>query len=73
MPVAARIDLGDITVHNIKQLKVLNQVVFPVTYNEKFYKDVLDVGDLAKLAYFNDIVAGAVCCRVDLQGTYLNT
>ena len=44
-----RTDLGDITPHNIKQLKRLNQVVFPVTYNDKFYKDVLEVGELAKL------------------------
>lgn len=44
-----RIDLGEITQHNIKQLKLLNQVILPVTYNDKFYKDVLDVGDLAKL------------------------
>ena len=43
------IELGDITPHNIKQLKRLNQVVFPVTYNDKFYKDVLEVGELAKL------------------------
>ena len=42
-------ELGDVTNHNIKQLKRLNQVVFPVTYNDKFYKDVLEVGELAKL------------------------
>jgi len=24
-------------------------VVFPVVYNDKFYKDILDVGELAKL------------------------
>ncbi|KAI8775401.1 N-alpha-acetyltransferase 50 [Biomphalaria glabrata] len=60
-----RTELGDITPHNIKQLKRLNQVVFPVTYNDKFYKDVLEVGELAKLAYYNDIVIGAVCCRID--------
>ncbi|CAH1262520.1 NAA50 [Branchiostoma lanceolatum] len=59
------IELGDVTPHNIKQLKRLNQVVFPVSYNDKFYKDVLEVGELAKLAYYNDIVVGAVCCRVD--------
>lgn len=48
------IELGDITVHNIKQLKKLNQDVFPVSYNNKFYKDVLDLGPLAKLGvYFN--------------------
>ena len=44
-------ELGDITPHNIKQLKLLNQVVFPVTYNDKFYKDVLEVGELAKLGW----------------------
>ncbi|XP_007889985.1 N-alpha-acetyltransferase 50 [Callorhinchus milii] len=61
----SRIELGDVTPHNIKQLKRLNQVIFPVSYNDKFYKDVLEVGELAKLAYFNDISVGAVCCRVD--------
>lgn len=60
-----RIELGDITCHNLKQLKRLNQVMFPVSYNDKFYKDVLEVGELAKLAFFNDIVVGAVCCRED--------
>ena len=89
------IELGEVTVHNLKQLKKLNQIVFPVSYNDKFYKDVLDVGPLAKLgiylmfwtllilndlvlnhffvlslpykAYFNDIVVGGVCCRIDLS------
>ncbi|XP_014672307.1 PREDICTED: N-alpha-acetyltransferase 50-like isoform X2 [Priapulus caudatus] len=61
-----RIELGDVTPHNIKQLKRLNQVVFPVSYNDKFYKDVLEAGELAKLAFYNDIVVGAVCCRVDV-------
>ncbi|SPP73866.1 probable N-acetyltransferase san [Drosophila guanche] len=59
------IDLGDVTPHNIKQLKKLNTVVFPVSYNDKFYVDVLEAGELAKLAYYNDIVVGAVCCRID--------
>lgn len=61
----ASIELGDVTAHNIKQLKTLNQVVFPVSYNERFYIDVLEAGDMAKLAYYNDIVVGAVCCRLD--------
>ncbi|KAL0280620.1 UNVERIFIED_CONTAM: hypothetical protein PYX00_001854 [Menopon gallinae] len=61
----SKIELGDVTPHNIKQLKRLNTVVFPVSYNDKFYKDVLEAGELAKLAYYNDIVVGAVCCRID--------
>jgi ribosomal protein S18 acetylase RimI-like enzyme len=60
------IELGDLTQHNLKQLKVLNRDVFPVAYNEKFYKDLLGAGELCKLAYCNDIVVGAVCCRIDL-------
>lgn len=63
---SARIDLGDVTPHNIKLLKKVNQVVFPVVYHDKFYKDVLEAGELAKLAYYNDIVVGAVCCRIDV-------
>lgn len=63
--IRATIELGDVTPHNIKQLKKLNTVVFPVIYNDKFYIDVLDAGELAKLAYYNDIVVGAVCCRID--------
>jgi hypothetical protein len=47
------IELGEVTVHNLKQLKKLNQIVFPVSYNDKFYKDVLDVGPLAKLGIFS--------------------
>lgn len=39
--------------------------VFPVFYNDKFYKEVVNAGELAKLAYFNDIIVGGVCCRID--------
>ena len=39
--------------------------VFPICYNEKFYKEVINAGDLAKLAYFNDIIVGGVYCRID--------
>ncbi|CAF0867793.1 unnamed protein product [Adineta steineri] len=61
------IELGELHQHNLKQLKVLNRDIFPVSYNEKFYKDLLEAGELCKLAYCNDIVVGAVCCRFDLS------
>lgn len=64
-PDRVQIDLGEITQHNIKVLKKVNQVVFPVVYHDNFYKDVLEAGELAKLAFYNDIVVGAVCCRND--------
>jgi Acetyltransferases len=66
-PRYSRIDLGDITQHNIKLLKKVNAVVFPVVYHAKFYTDVLEAGELAKLAFYNDIVVGAVCCRIDIE------
>ncbi len=61
----SRMDLGDVTQHNVKLLRVVNKFVFPVVYHDKFYKDVLEAGELAKLAFYNDVVVGAVCCRVD--------
>lgn len=59
-----RIDLGDVTQHNVKMLKKVNTFVFPIVYQDNFYKDVLEAGELAKLAFYNDIVVGAVCCKV---------
>lgn len=64
-PARANIELGDVTHHNLKQLKKINTVVLPVSYNDKFYLDVLESGELAKLAYYNDVVVGAVCSRID--------
>ena len=43
--------------------------MFPVVYHDNFYKDVLEAGELAKLAFYNDIVVGAVCCRMDISNT----
>jgi len=43
------ITLDDLTHQNIGLLKKLNSVLFPVPYSEKFYKDSLTVGELAKL------------------------
>ncbi|XP_003744851.1 probable N-acetyltransferase san [Galendromus occidentalis] len=67
-PPLHRIELGAVTPHNFRQLKCVNSVVFPVIYNDKFYQNVLEKGELTKLAYCNDIVVGAVCCRIDTVG-----
>eukprot|EP00026_Physarum_polycephalum_P019972 Phypoly_transcript_22265.p1 GENE.Phypoly_transcript_22265~~Phypoly_transcript_22265.p1 ORF type:complete len:167 (+),score=27.65 Phypoly_transcript_22265:98-598(+) len=67
MPQESTIDLGDLTDKNVGQLKILNAAIFPVKYNDKFYTDLLLPGreELTKLAYYNDIFVGAVCCRVE--------
>jgi N-alpha-acetyltransferase 50 len=48
-PTANRTTLDDLTPQNIGVLKKLNTVLFPVPYSEKFYKESLSVGELAKL------------------------
>jgi N-alpha-acetyltransferase 50 len=35
------IELGDVTEHNLQQLKTLNMVALPVRYSDKFYKELL--------------------------------
>nr|CAH8827157.1 unnamed protein product [Trichobilharzia regenti] len=60
-----KIELGQLTPHNIKQFRLINQNVFPVTYTEKFYSDVLKNSKMCRLAYFNDIVVGAVSYRIE--------
>lgn len=63
--VKAHTELGTITKHNLKMVKRLNQVIFPVSYNDQFYNDLLKAGELAKIAFYNDLAVGAVCCRPD--------
>lgn len=60
-----RIELGELTPHNVKQLRLINKVIFPVSYNDKFYKDVLGYGEMVKLAYYDSVIVGAVCCRIE--------
>lgn len=48
-PTTNRTTLDDLTPQNIGVLKKLNTVLFPVPYSEKFYKESLSVGELAKL------------------------
>ncbi|KAF9427415.1 hypothetical protein BGZ94_004957 [Podila epigama] len=60
---AFRVQLGDITPNNVGQLKRLNLVLFPVVYAPSFYKEVLEVGEFAKIIYFNDVCVGGVCCK----------
>ncbi|KAE9546574.1 hypothetical protein FO519_010214, partial [Halicephalobus sp. NKZ332] len=59
------LQIGEVTSHNIKQLKEIITHILPVAYNDRFYSEVVNSGDLAKLAYFNDAVVGAVCTRLE--------
>uniref|UniRef100_A0A5F9CFE7 Uncharacterized protein n=1 Tax=Oryctolagus cuniculus TaxID=9986 RepID=A0A5F9CFE7_RABIT len=43
------------TPHNIKQLERLNEVIFSASYNDKIYKDFMEVGELSKFNYHKRI------------------
>jgi len=61
-----RIVLGDVTEHNILQLKKINTAILPVSYQDSFYKEIL-ASEIhsCQLAYFNDLVVGGYCYRVE--------
>ncbi|PSC69043.1 N-alpha-acetyltransferase 50 [Micractinium conductrix] len=59
------LSFGAITEKNIEQLKVLNRAIFPIKYPERMYKDVLAYTDVTQLAYHNDVLVGAIACRLE--------
>lgn len=48
-------------------LKLVNTSCFPVSYNDAFYKEVVNRRDedLCKFAYWNGFVIGAICARIE--------
>ncbi|GLE01808.1 hypothetical protein PINS_up010646 [Pythium insidiosum] len=61
-----RLRFGPVTTHNVEALRKLNVAIFPVRYNATFYDDVLFTpSDYTKLAYWDDVVVGAICCRFE--------
>merc|ERR1712025_446074 len=62
---ARGVELGEVTQHNVRVLRLINQQVFPVSYNHRFYRDILSLGEWAKLAFLDDLIIGAVCARVE--------
>lgn len=52
IPITSRISLGSVTNETLPDLVDLHARVFPVSYGEKFYEEVMNAGDLAKLSRF---------------------
>lgn len=50
---------------NIEQLRVLNRAIFPINYQERVYQDILACGEVTQLAYHNDVLVGAIGCRLE--------
>ena len=61
-------ELCELTEKNVGQLKVLQSVIFPVKYNDRFYTNLVNApSELSRLAFYGDAAVGAVCCREDLN------
>ena len=66
--------LGTCTEKNVNQLKKLNRAIFPLQYSENFYKETHNQNAKhTHLAYFNDILVGAICCRLEQNKMYVMT
>ena len=64
---AASIRFGPLNINNIGMLRALNQAIFPVKYNEKFYSDILATPiAYTKFGYLDGYVISAICCRPEL-------
>uniref|UniRef100_A0A7S3ZIU7 N-acetyltransferase domain-containing protein n=1 Tax=Lotharella globosa TaxID=91324 RepID=A0A7S3ZIU7_9EUKA len=57
----------DVTPNNVGQLRCLNTVIFPVRYNDGFYKDVVNENnrEITRMVYVSDMLVGAICCRFE--------
>eukprot|EP00803_Ostreobium_quekettii_P002397 evm.model.scf_415.4 EVM.evm.TU.scf_415.4 scf_415:33009-35814(-) len=52
---------------NLEQLKQLNNAIFPIRYQDKFYRDCTACGDVTQLAYHNGVAVGGIACRLERQ------
>ena len=59
------VTFGTLTDKNIEQLRILNRAIFPINYQEKVYQEILACGEVTQLAYHNDVVIGAIACRLE--------
>jgi ribosomal protein S18 acetylase RimI-like enzyme len=57
------VKLVKVTAENIKRMKNLNSLLFPVSYGENFYKRLVNLESEAYLSYWGEKCIGAVCFR----------
>ncbi|KAK3278445.1 hypothetical protein CYMTET_13617 [Cymbomonas tetramitiformis] len=50
---------------NVDTLANLNAVLFPITYQKKFYIDCLACGPYTVMAQLNGSIVAAICCRLE--------
>jgi ribosomal protein S18 acetylase RimI-like enzyme len=64
-----KVRLNPLTKDNVGQYRRLTATVLPVTYRDKFYRDLLknNSEDLIQLAYVSGNLVGAVACRIEYK------
>ncbi|CAI2377296.1 unnamed protein product [Moneuplotes crassus] len=62
-----KVDFRQLTEHNVGSLKVLLDRTLPVSYRTDFYNKLVSYQRYSKLAYFKDILIGAITCKSDKQ------
>eukprot|EP00127_Corallochytrium_limacisporum_P000414 Clim_evm109s11 gene=Clim_evmTU109s11 len=74
MAANARIELDEVTQHNVNQLRLLNTAVYPVKYGPAFYKDAWNNKEIySRLAFYQDIVVGGVVAKPTDEGLCIMT
>ncbi|KAG4087306.1 acyl-CoA N-acyltransferase [Neocallimastix lanati (nom. inval.)] len=66
-PYINNVSLQQITPFNINSVKNINRMVFPITYNEQFYSDIIFKynKNLSRIAVINNKAVGNICCRIE--------
>mmetsp|Transcript_19978 Transcript_19978/g.35940 ORF Transcript_19978/g.35940 Transcript_19978/m.35940 type:complete len:161 (-) Transcript_19978:319-801(-) len=57
--------IDQVHMKNLEQLKMINNVIFPLKFPDQLYKDCLAAEDTALLAYHNDVVVGGIASRCE--------
>mmetsp|Transcript_66498 Transcript_66498/g.77165 ORF Transcript_66498/g.77165 Transcript_66498/m.77165 type:complete len:160 (+) Transcript_66498:32-511(+) len=61
------IAFGRITDKNTELVRALNLAVFPVVYQSSFYQSLPNYDNFTRLAFYNDILVGAISCREETK------
>ncbi|KAJ3043068.1 hypothetical protein HDV00_005976 [Rhizophlyctis rosea] len=74
-PLPPQLAMENITSYNVEMFRRLNMVLFPVRYNDRFYRDVCETHarELSNLARWENEVIGAISCRKEPASSAIPT